>query len=172
MIMKNKLLQFLMLVGILLSQTAFASFVSIIVPMNFVALKGHGKSVGFITMSQQSCGVLITPNMHDLAPGLHGFHIHEIPSCDNNGMAAGGHLDPHETKSHAGPYRTDGHLGDLPILIVNEKGFANLPIFAPKLRLSELRGHAVMVHEGSDNYSDQPEKLGGGGARMICGIVQ
>jgi len=29
-----------------------------------------------------------------------------------------------------------------------------------------------MVHVGGDNYSDNPEALGGGGARMACGVIK
>ena len=29
-----------------------------------------------------------------------------------------------------------------------------------------------MVHVGGDNHSDNPAKLGGGGARMVCGIIK
>jgi Cu-Zn family superoxide dismutase len=28
-----------------------------------------------------------------------------------------------------------------------------------------------MVHAGGDNHSDHPAMLGGGGARMACGVV-
>jgi Cu-Zn family superoxide dismutase len=28
-----------------------------------------------------------------------------------------------------------------------------------------------MVHVGGDNHSDHPAPLGGGGARMLCGIT-
>ena len=28
-----------------------------------------------------------------------------------------------------------------------------------------------MIHEGGDNYSDTPKPLGGGGARMACGVI-
>ena len=31
---------------------------------------------------------------------------------------------------------------------------------------------ALMLHAGGDNYSDQPAPLGGGGARMACGVAQ
>jgi Cu-Zn family superoxide dismutase len=27
-----------------------------------------------------------------------------------------------------------------------------------------------MIHNGGDNYSDTPQ-LGGGGARMVCGVI-
>jgi superoxide dismutase, Cu-Zn family len=29
-----------------------------------------------------------------------------------------------------------------------------------------------MVHAGGDNFSDQPEPLGGGGGRIACGIIK
>ena len=28
-----------------------------------------------------------------------------------------------------------------------------------------------MVHAGGDNYSDMPVPLGGGGARVACGVI-
>jgi Cu-Zn family superoxide dismutase len=28
-----------------------------------------------------------------------------------------------------------------------------------------------MIHQGGDNYSDDPKKLGGGGARVACGVI-
>jgi Cu-Zn family superoxide dismutase len=29
-----------------------------------------------------------------------------------------------------------------------------------------------MVHTGGDNYSDTPAPLGGGGARIACGVIK
>jgi Cu-Zn family superoxide dismutase len=29
-----------------------------------------------------------------------------------------------------------------------------------------------MVHVGGDNYSDTPKPLGGGGGRLVCGVVE
>ncbi|MRR17699.1 MAG: superoxide dismutase [Cu-Zn] SodC1, partial [Deltaproteobacteria bacterium] len=31
---------------------------------------------------------------------------------------------------------------------------------------------SLMIHVGGDNYSDVPEKLGGGGGRLACGVVK
>jgi Cu-Zn family superoxide dismutase len=42
---------------------------------------------------------------------------------------------------------------------------------APRItNVSTLRGHAVVIHAGGDNYSDVPP-LGGGGARIACGVI-
>lgn len=35
----------------------------------------------------------------------------------------------------------------------------------------EVKGHALMVHMGGDNHSDHPAPLGGGGARVACGVI-
>lgn len=145
----------------------------ITVPVYFTTPSGIGKSAGTVTISETKYGLLFTPNLQGLAPGLHGFHIHQNPSCADNGMAAGGHFDPQNTGKHLGPYDDNGHLGDLPALYVNSQGEATLPVLAPRLKsLSEIENHALMVHEGGDNYSDVPDKLGGGGARMECGIIK
>jgi len=29
-----------------------------------------------------------------------------------------------------------------------------------------------MIHAGGDNHSDHPTALGGGGARMACGVIR
>ena len=84
---------------------------------------------------------------------------------------AAGHFDPSDTNKHLGPYKS-GHLGDLPVLVVNTDGTASTAVLAPRLKhLSEISNHALMIHVGGDNYSDEPEKLGGGGMRMVCGVI-
>ncbi|GMN89511.1 superoxide dismutase family protein [Francisella sciaenopsi] len=136
------------------------------------------KDVGTVTISYHTQdgkqdGILITPYLYNLpASSVHGMHIHINPSCDNGGMAAGGHWDPDNTGKHLGPYNDKGHKGDLPELVVNADGTATKSVVAPRLdSLEELEGHSLMIHEGGDNYSDTPKPLGGGGARMWCGVI-
>jgi len=144
---------------------------AITVQMNAVDSNGNAKNIGTVTLDETKWGgVMITPDLKGLSPGLHGFHIHENPSCDDKAMAAGGHFDPKKTAQHLGPYG-DGHLGDLPVLTVTQNGDASLPSLAPRLTLKDIKGHALMVHLHGDNYSDSPEKLGGGGPRFACGII-
>jgi len=138
----------------------------------------NDKEVGTVTIvpyihDGKKDGMLFTPDLYNLpASSSHGFHVHINPSCDDNGMAAGGHWDPDNTNSHLGPYNDKGHKGDLPVLIVDADGSATKPVLAPKITsLDQLKGHSLMIHEGSDNYSDDPEALGGGGNRMWCGVI-
>jgi superoxide dismutase, Cu-Zn family len=131
--------------------------------------EGGKKEIGKVVFNDTKYGLLITPALSSLPPGLHGFHFHQHPNCGDHGMDAGGHYDPNHTNSHKGPY-ADGHLGDLPVLYVNADGTANTPTLAPRLKTADLKGLSVMIHAGGDNYSDTPP-LGGGGARIACGSV-
>lgn len=143
-----------------------------------VDAKGVGASIGTVTFKQTAKGLLITPALGKLSPGEHGFHIHENGSCEaaekegkmGAALAAGGHLNPEKVAHHGTPL--DGHLGDLPALTVNDKGFATTPVLAPRLKLTDIQGRAIMIHAGGDNYSDTPKPLGGGGDRVACGVIK
>ncbi len=52
-------------------------------------------------------------------------------------------------------------------------GGATESVIAPHLKsLNEVKNHALMIHVGGDNYSDNPKPLGGGGARFACGVIK
>lgn len=149
------------------------------VTINAIDDQGIGESLGSVSFDASRFeGVMIRPDLSGLSPGIHGFHVHARPDCgaaikdgeEAAGVAAGDHFDPRGTDSHEGPYGS-GHLGDLPVLHVAQDGSATTPILAPRLKLADLRGRAVIIHAGGDNYADEPEELGGGGSRVACGVV-
>lgn len=155
-----------------LAMSLASSAMAIEVEMAQVAqLQKGGKPIGTVELKQTAYGVLITPDLTQLSPGMHGFHLHVGPSCDNFGKAGLGHFDPKKTGRHLGPYNDNGHLGDLPALYVDAKGKARRPILAPRLKLADFDSHTLMIHGGGDNYSDQPNLNGGGGDRIACGVV-
>ncbi len=166
-------------IAFFLSMAATTAFADVVVPMNHVDGKGVGASVGQVTISESQYGLVFTPDLHGLIPGAHGFHLHQNPSCEAKEIdgkmvpagAAGGHYDPAETKAHDTPWGK-GHLGDLPPLYVNADGTAGQPVLAPRLKLDDLAGRALMIHAGGDNFSDHPAPLGGGGARVSCGVIK
>jgi Cu-Zn family superoxide dismutase len=147
--------------------------------LNLLTASGNGDAVGTVTITETRYGLVFTPALTGLPPGFHGFHVHDKGSCapaqvDGKtvpGQAAGGHYDPANTKKHGLPWG-DGHMGDLPGLVVDASGAATNPVLAPRLKFADVKGRALMVHMGGDNHSDTPAPLGGGGARMACGVIQ
>lgn len=162
-----------LIIGTLLTVVFLPTFAETLnVPLSMLGKNDAESAIGSVQFSDTPYGLLITPQLHGLTAGVHGFHVHEHPSCDQDGMAAGGHLDPQHTNQHLGPYTANGHLGDLPALTVEANGNATLPILAPRLKVDMIKNHSLMIHAGGDNYSDLPEKMGGGGQRIACGVIK
>lgn len=159
--------------------TAGAAQAQVVVELRSVDATGVGASNGSVTITETKYGLVFTPNLSGLSQGIHGFHVHQNPSCEpaeRDGkmvpaLAAGDHYDPHGSKQHGTPWG-DGHLGDLPPLYGNADGTSTQPVLAPRLKLGDLSGRSLMVHAGGDNHADHPAPLGGGGARMACGVIE
>ena len=147
------------------------------VTINAVSANGIDAKIGSIEWQDSAAGLVIKTNLNNLPSGPHGFHIHENGSCApamkdgkmGAALAAGSHYNPNQAPHHGTP--TTGHLGDLPALKVKTDGTARVTLLAPRLKLADVQGRAIMVHAGGDNYSDTPLPLGGGGERIACGVI-
>ena len=155
-----------------------AKAASLEITIQRISADGLGEAIGSVTARDSDQGLEIIPSLSGLTPGEHGFHLHANGSCESApnaegepvaGLAAGGHWDPDETGEHLGPFG-NGHRGDLSRLVVNDDGTTPTSVVAPRLSTADLRGKALVVHVGGDTYSDTPP-LGGGGARIACGVV-
>lgn len=150
-----------------------------VVEIHAASAEGQGDRLGQVTVSESKHGLVFTPALTGLTPGLHGFHLHQNPSCepkDKEGkmtpaLAAGGHYDPKKSDRHGTPWG-DGHLGDLPPLYADAEGKASQPVLAPRLKMKDLKGRALMIHAGGDNHADHPAPLGGGAGRIACGVIK
>src|SRR5664280_143012 len=100
----------------------FAGYVladEILIKVNLVTEQGIGKNIGTVTATDSQYGLILTPQLSDLSPGMHGFHVHQNADCNHAmkdgkhvaALAAGGHYDPLKTGKHEGPFGK-GHLGD------------------------------------------------------------
>jgi Cu-Zn family superoxide dismutase len=144
--------------------------------INRISDSGVGEKIGTATVAEVKNGVSFKITVTGLPKGQRGFHVHEKGDCGpatkdgkmTAGVAAGDHFDPEERKSHRGP-RGKGHKGDLPKLTATEKGI-DQTVTAPRLKLADIAGRALIIHEGGDTYSDQPES-GGGKRRIACGVI-
>jgi len=176
---EEKMNRIMLVVFICLAYAVTAPAADRVIGINLVSERGIGEQIGTVTATDSQFGLILTPRLSNLPPGIHGFHAHQHPDCGHMmpggqpaaALAAGGHYDPGKTDRHAGPYG-NGHLGDLPALYVDNGGKASLPVLAPRLKVEDLNGKSLMIHAGGDNYSDLPEKLGGGGGRIACGVVK
>ena len=147
--------------------------------INLVSSDGVGASIGTIAFQDSSEGLILNVDLHGLTPGEHGFHIHENPSCEPGekdgkktaAIAAGAHYDPDHSGHHSGPAGV-GHRGDLPKLIIDASGNIKARLIAPRIKLADILNRSVMIHAAGDNYSDLPAPLGGGGARIACGVIE
>lgn len=166
----------ILVLGLFVGTTAFGAETTVTV--RIAEAQGDGAVLGTVRIVETRYGLAFHPALKGLPPGLHGFHVHENPSCapaQRDGavvaaLAAGGHFDPQGTKRHGEPWG-DGHLGDLPALYVATDGSANQPVLAPRLKLADVVNRSLMVHAGADNHADHPAPLGGGGARIGCGVI-
>lgn len=175
--MRTPLTLSLVAAAVLAATPAFAADLSATIRKTTTV--GPGDPIGTVTVSQSPGGARFTVDLKGLPPGPHGFHVHQNGSCEpstGDGQAvpagaAGGHLDPAGTGHHQGPEKP-GHLGDLPVLTASADGAVQTTVVAPRITdLSAIKGRALMIHAGGDNYSDSPAPLGGGGARFACGVL-
>lgn len=125
-----------------------------------VTADGVGQKVGEIRFEDDRFGLLVKPDLEGLTAGPHAAHVYEKAACgcaqtegkSTPAGAAGGHYYPEQTGRHEGPYG-NGHLGDLPNLIVEEDGAASIPVLAPRLKSDDVSGRALMIHAAADRYA-------------------
>lgn len=139
-----------------------------------------GNQIGVVIFTQQDRKMVVHAQLSALAEGFHGFHVHAVGECLGNFTSAGSHLDP------SGSHRHAGHYGDMPALLANADGRAELLFVSDRLKMADLfdaDGSAVIVHADPDNYGNIPTRYapepdattlgtGDAGARIGCGVVQ
>ena len=139
-----------------------------------------GQQIGVVTFTGQGGKLLVHAQLTGLTEGFNGFHVHAVGECVDNFTSAGGHLNP------AGSARHPGHYGDMPSLLANADGTAELLFVSDRLRMADMfdaDGSAVIVHADTDNYGNIPTRYiaepdattygtGDAGARIACGVIQ
>lgn len=117
-------------------------------------------------------GVRVVASISGLAPGKHGFHLHEKGDCSApDAASAGAHYNPLGAP-HGSPDgdRTARHLGDLGNIVADAGGKATYDRVDSLLVYADLVGLAVLVHGKEDDLTSQP--AGNAGARIGCGVIR
>ena len=156
--------------GLALAATG-AGAATVSAPMMLATPTGAGAPVGTITVSDTAKGVSIRLDLHGLPPGEHGFHVHEFGVWSPDGMASGGHFNPHKA-SHSSHESAKRHVGDLGNVKADEHGKAVIDIEDDHLSFDGpncILGRGLVVHEKADDLKSQP--AGNAGGRLAVAII-
>jgi Cu-Zn family superoxide dismutase len=130
------------------------------------------EAAGTVTFTKTEMGIRIVADISGLAPGKHGFHIHEFGDCRAvDATSAGGHYNP-EDMPHGAPTDAQRHVGDLGNLIADDTGHAHYERTDDLMTFSgenSIIGRGVIVHSGEDDLETQP--TGNSGSRVACGVI-
>lgn len=158
------------------SLIALFTFSSTSIAKTKVELKdAQGKDVGSIVISDQGPGVALQLDLHDLTPGEHALHFHQVPKCEGPDFkSAGGHFNP-ESKKHGFDNPEGHHAGDMKNFTVGDDGKAKAKLEDADVTLKDgphsllTNGAAVVVHAKADDYKTDP--AGNAGDRVACGVI-
>ena len=131
------------------------------------------KVSGTVTFTPGADGVRVHAELAGLAPGNHGFHVHEFGDCSAaDASSAGAHFNP-TNQPHAGPDTAARHEGDMGNIEADASGKAKIDYVDRQISLTDdaksAIGRSVVVHAKPDDLKTQPS--GDSGARIACGVI-
>ncbi|OIQ28362.1 MAG: superoxide dismutase [Bacteroidetes bacterium MedPE-SWsnd-G2] len=145
-----------------------------------VALEAKSDSgvTGNVMFTEENGVVSMLGFFKDLTEGTHAIHIHEKSDCSSpDGKSTGGHWNPTKT-AHGQWGSPDGyHKGDIGNFEAKADGSGNITFTTDEWCLGcgdetkDIIGKAIIVHQGTDDFTTQP--TGAAGGRVSCGgIIQ
>lgn len=161
----------LLVFSLLIAKTSFAASATAVIE----GTSGDSEIFGWASFEDTEEGLLIEAEIFGAPEGRHGFHIHEVGSCEDSGNAAGGHFNPkgHDHGSVVDDGLEKAHAGDLGNIEINEEGDGFLELVLPGLSVEtapfNVGGRALILHEREDDFS-QP--TGNAGSRIACGLIE
>jgi Cu-Zn family superoxide dismutase len=140
--------------------------------------KSDSNVQGTVTFMDRDGKVAMSATFSGLTPGEHAIHLHEKADCSAaDATSTGGHWNP--TSQPHGKWGDEGgyHLGDIGNFTADENGNAELEFETDRWCIGcedpnkDILGKAVIVHQGSDDFTSQPS--GAAGPRVSCtGIIE
>lgn len=132
----------------------------------------------YLRIKQSETGaVTVSGEITGLAPGKHGFHIHEFGDNTNGCTSAGPHFNP-EKKEHGAPDAAIRHVGDLGNIEADASGSAKINITDKLISLhgvNSILGRTVVVHADVDDLGlgghELSKTTGNAGGRIGCGVI-
>ena len=142
---------------------------------NIVDARGVG--IGAVILTAEGGGVALRGALIGLPPGEHGFHVHQVGSCEPPAFeSAGDHLGAAQT-AHGFDAPGGPHAGDLRNITAADDSTATVDetnervtLRGGTVELLDEDGSAIVVHADPDDYATQPS--GGSGGRIACGVIE
>jgi superoxide dismutase, Cu-Zn family len=135
----------------------------------------NGNSIGTVTLTQTTRGVLLVGHLTSLPPGPHAIHVHDSGRCEPPFTSAGGHFNPTQ-RGHGFKSPMANHAGDLPNFLAAADGQGHVETISRDLTLApgpiglfDGDGASLVVHAGADDYASDP--AGNSGNRVACGVI-
>jgi Cu-Zn family superoxide dismutase len=128
---------------------------------------------GALQFTQAGNAVSVSGTITGLKPNAaHAFHVHEKGDCSAPDLSsAGSHFNP-TGEQHGAHDAAHHHAGDLPQLMADASGAAQVSFTSTSLTLTgpnSIIGRAVIVHRDPDDVNAQP--VGNAGPRLACGVI-
>ncbi len=138
-------------------------------------LARSGSAVSGTVVFREAAGsVAVALSLTGVAPGLHGFHVHEVGDCSAaDGTSAGGHFNPHGA-NHGAADGEARHAGDMGNVEADAAGNVTAELTITGITLTpglphSIGGRSLILHAKPDDYVTQP--TGNAGARIGCGVI-
>ena len=138
--------------------------------------KSESAVSGVVVFTEANGEVSMTARLSGLSPGDHAIHIHEKADCSSaDGTSSGGHWNP--TSQPHGKWGAESgyHKGDIGNFTADAEGNAEVKMNTSEWCLGcgdtnkDVMGKAVIVHQGTDDFTSQPS--GAAGSRISCGGI-
>ncbi|MBE9489684.1 MAG: superoxide dismutase family protein [Bacteroidetes bacterium] len=138
--------------------------------------KSNSTVTGNVTFTQEGDTVTMVAVISGLSQGTHAIHLHEKADCSSDdGKSSGGHWNP-TAQPHGKWGAAEGfHQGDIGNFEADADGNGSITFSTDKWCIGcgdetkDILGKAVIVHEGTDDFTSQPS--GAAGTRVSCGGV-
>lgn len=140
--------------------------------------KSNSNVTGNVIFKEEKGVVSMIAVVSGLSEGEHAIHLHEKADCSSaDGKSTGGHWNPTAQPHGKWGAKEGYHKGDIGNFTANEKGQGTISFTTNEWCIGcgdpakDIVGKAVIVHQGTDDFTSQP--TGAAGGRVSCGgIIQ
>jgi len=138
--------------------------------------KSDSNVAGTVVFTEDNDEVKMVALISNLTEGTHAIHLHEKADCSSaDGKSTGGHWNPTAKQHGKWGDEIGYHVGDIGNFQADANGNGTITFVTDKWCIGcdddtkNIIGKAVIVHQGTDDFTSQPS--GAAGSRVSCGGI-